>query len=77
MLVNAGRVETDINRILFEVTTGPLGYNVKTEYFEDLIETGVIDPTKVTKNAIRNSISVASTILSTNCIITESDGSTK
>jgi chaperonin GroEL (HSP60 family) len=36
-----------------------------------LIEEGVIDPTKVTKNAIRNSVSVATTILSTNCIITE------
>jgi chaperonin GroEL len=71
MLVNAGRLETDINRIVGEVTNGPLGYNVKTEGYEDLIETGVIDPTKVTKNAIRNSISVASTILSTNCIITE------
>lgn len=77
MLGNAGRLEDDIDDIVHQVTTSPLGYNVKTEYFEDLIETGVIDPTKVTKNAIRNSISVASTILSTNCIITESDGSTK
>ena len=71
MLLNDGREDAHINQIVNEVTIGELGYDVKKRSFCDLIEEGVIDPTKVTKNAIRNSVSVATTILSTNCIITE------
>jgi chaperonin GroEL len=46
------------------------GYNVKTGEIGDLIEMGVIDPTKVTRSALQNAVSVATTILSTNAIIT-------
>ena len=35
-----------------------------------MIEMGIIDPLKVTKSALENAVSVATTILSTNCIIT-------
>jgi len=47
------------------------GYNVKTEEFGDMYEMGVIDPLKVTKNALQNAVSVAVTILSTDAIITQ------
>jgi chaperonin GroEL len=46
------------------------GYNVVTGKEGDLIEMGVIDPVKVTRSALQNAISVATTILSTNAIIT-------
>lgn len=46
------------------------GYNVVTGEDGDLIEMGVIDPVKVTRSALQNAISVATTILSTNAIIT-------
>lgn len=46
------------------------GYNVKSGLKGDLIEMGVIDPLKVTRSALQNAISVATTILSTNAIIT-------
>lgn len=46
------------------------GYNLKTGEMGDLIEMGVIDPLKVTRSALQNAISVATTILSTNAIIT-------
>jgi chaperonin GroEL len=46
------------------------GYNVKTEKFGDMYEMGVIDPLKVTRSALENAVSVATTILSTNAIIT-------
>ena len=46
------------------------GYNVVTAMEGDLIEMGVIDPVKVTRSALQNAISVATTILSTNAIIT-------
>ena len=46
------------------------GYNVNTEQYGNMYEMGVIDPLKVTKNALINATSVATTILSTNAIIT-------
>ena len=46
------------------------GFDVKNEKFGDLFALGVIDPLKVTKNALVNASSVATTILSTNAIIT-------
>ena len=45
-----------------------LGYNFKTLQFENLKESGVIDPTLVLKNAITNAIGIASNLLTTNCI---------
>lgn len=51
--------------------SGNHGYNAKTGKFEDLVETGVIDPVKVTKNALRNAASIASMILTTNCVIVD------
>jgi chaperonin GroEL len=47
-----------------------VGLNVKTMEYGDMYKMGVIDPLKVTKNALRNAVSVATTILSTNAIIT-------
>ena len=46
------------------------GYNLKTGKYGDLIKMGVIDPLKVTRSALQNAISVATTILSTNATIT-------
>ena len=46
------------------------GYDAKRGMYGDLIELGVTDPCKVTKNALNNAVSVATTILSTNAIIT-------
>ena len=45
-------------------------YDVKNEKYGDLLRLGIIDPMKVTKNALQNAISVATTLLSTNAIIT-------
>lgn len=46
------------------------GVNVKTDQKGDLIDMGIIDPLKVTKQALQNAVSVAVTILSTNAIVT-------
>ena len=45
-------------------------YDVKNECFGDMYKMGIIDPLKVTKNAFTNAVSVATTILTTNAIIT-------
>jgi chaperonin GroEL len=47
------------------------GYNAYSDKFEDLIKAGVIDPTKVTRTALENASSIASLILTTECIISE------
>ena len=45
------------------------GYNVVTEEFGDLISAGVVDPTKVTRTAIEKAVSVAGTLLTTECMV--------
>lgn len=47
------------------------GYNARTEKYEDLIQSGVIDPTKVTRTALENAASVAGLLLTTEAVITE------
>jgi chaperonin GroEL len=46
------------------------GWNLKGGKYGDLVKMGVVDPLKVTRSALQNAISVATTILSTNAIIT-------
>jgi chaperonin GroEL len=46
------------------------GYNLKSGQMGDLVAMGVIDPLKVTRSALQNAVSVATTIMSTNAIIT-------
>ncbi|KPK06183.1 MAG: molecular chaperone GroEL [Gemmatimonas sp. SG8_28] len=47
------------------------GYNARTDQYEDLVEAGVIDPTKVTRTALQNAASVASLLLTTECVVVE------
>lgn len=49
-----------------------IGYNVYTEQYEDFSQSGIIDPIKTLRVALENSISIAGTLLTTNCIISES-----
>jgi chaperonin GroEL len=50
---------------------GAYGYNAYSDVFEDMLTAGVIDPTKVTRSALENASSIASLILTTECIITD------
>jgi chaperonin GroEL len=52
------------------------GYNARTNQFENLYESGVIDPTKVARIAIENAASVAGMFLMTECVITEEEEET-
>ena len=47
------------------------GYDLKTEEFVDMIDKGIIDPTKVTRTALENAVSVAGTMLITECTIVD------
>ena len=50
---------------------GNQGYNVATGEYEDLVEAGVVDPAKVTRQALQNAVSIAGLLLTTDCLITE------
>ena len=47
------------------------GYNAKTDTFEPMLEAGIIDPTKVTRVALENAASVASMLLTTECVLAD------
>ena len=48
-----------------------IGFNVETLKYEDMFESGVIDPTKVTRAALQNAASVASLMVTTECAVAE------
>lgn len=50
---------------------GSFGYNAQTGEYGDLVEMGVLDPTKVTRTALQNAASVASLILTTDCMVAD------
>ncbi|MBM55660.1 MAG: chaperonin GroEL [Euryarchaeota archaeon] len=50
---------------------GDFGYNARTEVFENLLEAGVIDPTKVSRVALENAISISGMMLTTECVISD------
>src|SRR6188472_4333618 len=47
------------------------GYNAATDSYEDLVKSGVIDPTKVTRTALQNAASIAGLLLTTECVVVE------
>ena len=50
---------------------GNNGFNADTFKYEDLLEAGVLDPTKVVRSALQNAASIASLLLTTECLVTE------
>lgn len=68
IMENAG-LESSV--ILARVLEGErdFGYNAKTDKYVDMIEAGIIDPTKVTRTALENAASVAGMILTTECVL--------
>jgi chaperonin GroEL len=63
ILENAGIVDYE------EPTVRGRGLNVVTGNMVNMIKSGIIDPLQVTKSALQNAASVATTILSTDCVI--------
>jgi len=50
---------------------GDYGFNARTEVYENLIQAGVIDPTKVSRVALENAASIAGMLLTTECVLSE------
>jgi chaperonin GroEL len=71
ILSNAGYENLESFGIVNRLATveSDYGYNLKTKIITDLVEEGIIDPTKVTRLALENAVSVAGTILITESIV--------
>jgi chaperonin GroEL len=65
-----GSAEVVINEV--KSGKGNMGYNARTEKFEDLVVAGIIDPTKVTRLALQNAASISSLLLTTECVVANS-----
>jgi chaperonin GroEL len=71
ILANAGLEASVIINKIKEDNEGGWGFNAYSEKFENLIESGVIDPTKVSRVALENAASVASLLITTEATIVE------
>ena len=60
-----------INNILTSDKGYSYGYNALTDKYVDMIESGILDPTKVTRSALQNAASVAATLLTTEVLVTD------
>jgi chaperonin GroEL len=70
IVTNAGaEASVVVNKVL--EGTGNFGYNAANDTYGDMVEMGVLDPTKVTRSALQNAASVAGLMLTTDCMVAE------
>ncbi len=70
IVTNAGKEGSVVVNAVKE-GKGKIGYNARTDVYEDLIQAGVIDPTKVARIALENAASIAGMLLTTECVLAE------
>jgi len=71
MIANNAGLEGSIVVEKVKEKKGAYGFNARTDKYEDMIAAGVIDPTKVTRFALQNAASVASLMLTTQCMVAD------
>ncbi|HEY3934619.1 MAG TPA: chaperonin GroEL [Gemmatimonadales bacterium] len=69
--INAGVEGSIVLAKVKESKDKSFGYNASTDVYEDMMKAGVIDPTKVTRTALQNAASIASLLLTTECVVVE------
>jgi chaperonin GroEL len=68
------KVDTDSVSAMIELKVTPkagFGFDAYTEKYVDMIEAGIVDPTKVTRSALQNAASISSTILTTEALVAD------
>ncbi len=70
IVANAG-MESSVVCNEVKKNTGAFGFNAYTNQYEDMLQSGIIDPTKVTRSALENAASIAGLILTTECVVSE------
>ncbi len=68
---NAGREGSEVIARLKQEKDETIGYNAKTDTFEDLLKAGVIDPAKVVRTALQNAASIAAMTLTTEALVAD------
>jgi chaperonin GroEL len=68
---NAGEEGAIVVEKVRDSRNSNFGYNAQTGQFEDLVAAGVVDPTKVVRNALQNAGSIASLMLTTEALVSE------
>lgn len=78
--LNADVVKNNINSTIVKNNTGdadgkhgPIGFNVITKTYVDMVEDGIIDPTDVVVNEVQNASSIGGLLLTTDCLVVEED----
>jgi len=71
IVLNAGEEGAIVLEKVREAKDDSYGYNALTDTYEDLMQAGVIDPTKVTRTALQNAASIAALLLTTEALIVE------
>jgi chaperonin GroEL len=71
---NAGLEGAVVVRNILKSKDKAYGYDAEKEEYGNLIDAGVIDPTKVTRSALQNALSIASILLTSDCLISEIPG---
>ncbi len=70
---NAGKEDSIVlDKVMTE--GGNIGYNAKTDKYEDMFKAGVIDPVKVTRSAVQNAASISGMVLTTEALVTDLPG---
>ena len=68
---NAGGEGSIVVEKVRQSDSNSFGYNAFSDEYEDLVQAGVIDPTKVTRTALQNAASIAGLLLTTEALIVE------
>ncbi len=68
---NSGKQELEVLVKVKDNENKNFGYNAKTDKYEDLFKAGVIDPTKVVRNALQNAASISSLVLTTEALVAD------
>lgn len=77
IVLNAGgKPDVVVERVLLNENVN-FGYNANTNVFEDLVQSGVIDPKKVVRSALQNATSVASMLLTTEAVVVDEEETKK
>ncbi len=69
--INAGQDGSVIVQAVKDAETTNYGYNAASGDYGDMIDMGIADPAMVTRAALENAVSIASMVLTTNCLVTE------
>ena len=70
--INAGKDGSVIVEAVKQLKKGE-GYDAQADVYGNMIDRGIMDPAKVTRAAIENAVSIASMVLTTNCLVTEKE----